>query len=155
MRECREHGRCWRQAQPNSAADQRSEVMKNIFRLAAMVVFVACWPGLATAAVQSFAMPGHGALLLNVPEGWKSNLKQPPVGLPPTIGLGAQSGASLVVLITAVWGIPPDVGAPDDGKIKSTVASAAKSPEPQSAEGSLALQNLAGASGRGYYFRAT
>jgi hypothetical protein len=125
------------------------------FGLAAIVFVVTCWPGLATAAAQSFAMPGHGALLLNVPEGWKSSLKQPSAGLPPTIGLSAQSGASFLVLLTAVWGMSPGVTAPDDAKIKSTVASAAKSAEPQSAQGSLALQNLAGASGRGYYFRAT
>jgi hypothetical protein len=35
------------------------------------------------------------------------------------------------------------------------VVSAAKSAEQQSVEGSLPLQSLVGASGRGYYFRAT
>lgn len=130
--------------------------MKNIFGgLAAIVVVVAYSPGLATAAPQSFVMPGHGTLLLNVPEGWKSSLKQPPAGLPPTIGLGAQSGAPFVLLITAVWGTASDGGVPDDGKIRSIVASAAKSAEGQSVEGTLSVQNLVGTSGQGYYFRAT
>jgi hypothetical protein len=127
--------------------------MKDMFGRLAIIVLVACWPGIAAAAPQSFLMPGHGSLLLNVPEGWKSSLSQPEGGLPPTIGLGAQGGAPFVVLITAVWS--PGGGVPDDAKIKSTAAIAAKSAESQSVEGSLPLQNLVGASGRGYYFRAT
>jgi hypothetical protein len=130
--------------------------MKKLFgRLAAIAMVVACWPGTAAPAPQSFAMPGHGTLLLNVPEGWKSSFRQPPGGLPPTIGFGAQGGAAFVVLVTGVWGPSPGAGAPDDAKIRSTVTSAAKSAEAQSVEGTLALQNLIGPSGRGYYFRAT
>ncbi len=130
--------------------------MKDVVgRIAAVVLVVACWPGLAVAVSQNFVLPGHGTLLLNVPEGWKSNLKQPPGGLPPTIGLGAQSGAPFVVLITAVWGPGSGAGVPDGTKIRSIVASAAKSAEAQSVEGALPLQNLVGSSGRGYYFRAT
>lgn len=128
--------------------------MRNIFG-GLVAVVVACWPGLALATPQSFVMPGHGTLLLNVPDGWKSDLKQPPGGLPPTIGFGGQSGGSFIVLVTAVWGSSPGSAAPDDAKIKATVVSAAKSAESQSVEGSLALQSLGGASGRGYYFRAT
>jgi hypothetical protein len=130
--------------------------MKNVFgRSLAIALVVACWPGFAAAASQNFLLPGHGTLLLNVPEGWKASLKQPAGGLPPTIGLGSQSGAPFVVLITAVWGASLAAGVIDDTKIHSTVATAAKSAETQSVEGSLPLQNLAGSSGRGYYFRAT
>jgi hypothetical protein len=128
---------------------------KYFARWSAVVLVVACWPGLVLAVSQNFVLPGHGTLLLNVPEGWKSKLKQPEGGLPPTIGLGAQSGAPFVVLITAVWGPALDAGVPDDAKIRSIVASAAKSAEAQSVERSLSLQNLVGSSGRGYYFRAT
>jgi hypothetical protein len=130
--------------------------MKKFFgRWNAIVLVVACWPGLAAAAPQSFAMSGHGTLLLNVPESWNSSLKQPEGGLPPTIGFGAHSGASFVVMITAVWGTAPNAGIPEDATIRSMVAAAAKSAEAQSVESSLALQSLVGASGRGYYFRAT
>jgi hypothetical protein len=129
--------------------------MNGVFAKFAAVLVVACWPGVAAAAPQSFVLPGHGTLLLNVPEGWKSNFSQPQGGLPPTIGLGAQSGTPFVVLITAVWGGAPNAAVPDDEKIRSIVASAAKSAEVQSVEGSLPLQNLPGSSGRGYYFRAT
>jgi hypothetical protein len=130
--------------------------MRNMFgRLVAITFVVVCWSASAAAAPQSFLMPGHGTLLLSVPEGWKSDLKQPPGGLPPTIGFGGQSGGSFVVLVTTVWGSSPGGPAPDDANIKTTVSSAAKSAESQSVERSLALQSLVGASGRGYYFRAT
>lgn len=126
-----------------------------LVRWAAVVLVVACWPGLAAAVPQNFKLPGHGTLLLNVPEGWKANAKQPAGGLPPTIGLAPQSGAPFVVLITAVWGTSPGEAVPDDAKIRSTVALAAKSAEGQSVEGALSLKDLTGTSGRGYYFRAT
>jgi hypothetical protein len=130
--------------------------MKSLYgRLVAIAFVIACWPGFAAAASQNFVLPGHGTLLLKVPEGWKSSVKQPQGGLPPTIGFGAQTGGPFIVLITAVWGASPGGGAPDDTKLRSTVVSAAKSAEPQSVEGSLPLQSLVGASGRGYYFRAT
>ena len=129
--------------------------MRNVFTGLMVVAFLACWPGLGHAAPQSFVLPRHGTLLLNVPAGWKADLKQPPGGLPPTIGLEAQSGAAFVVLVTPVWERSPDSAAPDDVKIKSAVVAAAKNAEAESVEGSLALQNLVGTSGRGYYFRAT
>jgi hypothetical protein len=140
----------------DSNASKGEKEMSTLFaRWIAVVWVAACCPGLAVAAPQSFLLPGHGALLLNVPEGWKSNLKQPEGGLPPTIGLREQSGASFVVMITAVWGMAPNAGIPEDATIRSMVASAAKSAEAQSVEGSLAIHNLVGSGGRGYYFRAT
>jgi hypothetical protein len=126
-----------------------------LVRWTVVALVVACWPGFAAAAPQNFVLPGHGTLLLNVPEGWKANFKQPAGGLPPTVGLGPQSGAPFVVLITPVWGTSPGSSVPDDANIRSTVALAAKSAEAQSVEGALSLKDLTGTSGRGYYFRAT
>lgn len=60
-----------------------------------------------------------------------------------------------MVRITAVWGMAPNPPVPADATIHSIVTSAAKDAESQSVERSLAVQNLVGASGRGYYFRAT
>jgi hypothetical protein len=130
--------------------------MRNIYGGWVAIAFViAGCPGFAAAASQNFVLPGHGTLLLKVPEGWKSDVKQPQGGLPPTIGFGSQTGAPFMVLITPVWGGSSGGAAPDDARIRSTVVSAAKSAEQQSVEGSLPLQSLVGASGRGYYFRAT
>ena len=128
--------------------------MNKILTRCSAVVLIVAWSGIATAASQNFALPGHGSLLLNVPQGWTSNIKQPPGGLPPTIEIGAHGDASFVVLVTAVWGNTP-TDTPDDGKIRSIVASAAKSAEAQSVEKSLSLRNFVGSSGSGCYFRAT
>jgi hypothetical protein len=80
--------------------------MKKCFAMLAIVmVALVWWPGLAAAAPQSFALPGHGTLLLNVPENWQSSLKQPAGGLPPTIKFGAKGGPPFVVLVTAQRGV--------------------------------------------------
>jgi len=119
-----------------------------------VVGILVSWGALAGSTPQQFRLPGHGILILNVPDTWRSNEKQSEAG-PPTIGLGAKSGAPFAVLITAVWGAAPEEAAPDDAKIRAAVASAAKSAEPQSVEGSLSLQDFQGTSGHGYYFKAT
>jgi hypothetical protein len=114
---------------------------------------LACSGALAASTPQSFALPGHGTLLFNVPAGWQTNEKQLQGG-PPTIQFGPRSGAAFAVLITAVWGTTR-AGAPDDAGIRSAVTSAAKDAEPRSVEGSLSLQDFSGSTGHGYYFRAT
>lgn len=64
---------------------------KFLARLSAVALVAACWSGMVLAGSQSFALPQHGTLLLNVPAGWKSALKQPDGGLPSTIEFGAPS----------------------------------------------------------------
>jgi len=59
------------------------------------------------------------------------------------------------VLITAIWPIAPATKMPDDDTIRSQVVTSAKKIEPQSVEGRLALQELKGKNGRGFYFAAT
>jgi hypothetical protein len=112
-------------------------------------------PALVWATPQSFTLPGHGSLLLNVPAGWTAKMNQSSGGRPAMVSVGPASGAAFGVLITAVFGPTPDAGAPDDAKIRAFVASSAKSVEGQSVEGALSLKEFVGVSGRGYYFRAT
>ncbi len=129
--------------------------MNKLFaRWIAILLVAACWNASAASTLQHFKLPGHGTLILNVPDAWRSDEKQTEAG-PPTIGFGAKSGAPFVVLITAVWGPTPGASVPDDAKIRATVASAAKSAESQSVERTLPLQDLQGTSGHGYYFKAT
>jgi len=123
-------------------------------RWIAIFLVVACWGALAASTPQHFKLPGHGTLILNVPDSWRSDEKQSEAG-PPTIGFGAKRGAPFVVLITAVWGMTPGAVVPDDAKIRATVAAAAKSAESQSVEGTLLIQDFQGTSGHGYYFKAT
>ena len=128
--------------------------MNKTLRCIGVASIFVCWGALAASTPQQFKLPGHGTLILNVPDNWRSDEKQTESG-PPTIGFAAKSGPSFVVLITAVWGATPAAGVPDDAKIRATVASAAKSLESQSVEGTLAIQDFQGTSGHGYYFKAT
>jgi hypothetical protein len=120
-----------------------------------MAFLTAFLPSLVMATPQSFALPGHGSLLLNVPAGWTAKMNRPSDGSPATISVGPARGTAFVVLITAVFGSTPNSGAPDDAKTRAFVAAAAKSAEGQAVEGVLALQDFVGTSGHGYYFRAT
>jgi hypothetical protein len=54
-------------------------------------------------ASQSFALPAHGALVLELPPGWRNELRQPPDGLPPTIRLRPERGAEFALLLTPLW----------------------------------------------------
>ncbi len=54
-------------------------------------------------AVRSYAIPGHGTLLLKVPLPWKDSVRQPPGDMPPTIELKPATGEDFHFLITAIW----------------------------------------------------
>jgi hypothetical protein len=117
-------------------------------RWLAILLALAGSPAIPASPPQHFAWPGHGELLLNVPDQWRSGLQQAPGGLPPTIWLSPRSGAPFMVQITPITETAPD-------KIRTMVATAARSAEPQSVERSLTLRDLVGPNGRGYYFFAT
>ena len=102
-----------------------------------------------------FELPDHGALTLTVPDGWMDKVNHPANRLPPTILFRPGLAGSGEVLITAVWPIPPVTRISDEATIRSEVATAAKKAASQSVEGALALQELKGAEGRGFYFSAT
>jgi hypothetical protein len=103
----------------------------------------------------SYDLPDHGALTLLVPDGWVSELKQPPNRLPPTIGLKPRSGTPFEVLVTAAWPMGPTSKIPDEATLRSEVAAAAKAAASQSVEGVLPVQEIQGAHGGGFYFAAT
>ena len=104
---------------------------------------------------QVFELPEHGALTLFMPEGWVGELKQPGSQVPPTITIAPRSGAKFVITITVAWPIPSAYNILDENTIRSEVATAAKSAEPQSVEGVLPLLEIKGVDGRGFYFTAT
>jgi len=102
-----------------------------------------------------FELPNHAALTLLVPEGWVGEMNQPGSQLPPTITLGPRSGAKFVITITVAWPTASAHKMQDEDMIRSEVAAAAKSVEPQSVQGVLPLQEIKGVDGRGFYFTAT
>jgi hypothetical protein len=109
----------------------------------------------AVASTQVFELPEHGAVTLLMPEGWVGEMKKPESQLPATITMTPRSGAKFVITVTVAW---PGASARkmlDQDTIRSAVAAAAKSAEPESVEGVLPLQEIKGVDGRGFYFTAT
>jgi hypothetical protein len=52
-----------------------------------MAFLAACLPVFAATAPQSFALSGHGSLLLNLPSGWIAKTNQPSAGKPLIISM--------------------------------------------------------------------
>ena len=103
---------------------------------------------------ESYPLPGHGTLLLTLPEGWHGEAHQPAGGLPPTITLAPKTGAAFQVLITAIWPMAGSI-ATDEKSLRKGVEAAAAEIRSQAVESELAVRELNGVSGHGYYFRAT
>lgn len=132
----------------------------NSFRLAFFLVLslVLCRTALAadTTAETSFALPGHGTLIMQLPSGWDHEVRKHPGDFPPTIVLTGFEASPFVVMITPRWaaaGAGDDFGSPKD--IHAIVERAAQAAEPQSVEGRLSIVTLGGGKGPGYYFKAT
>jgi DsbC/DsbD-like thiol-disulfide interchange protein len=103
---------------------------------------------------ESYTLPGHGALQLSLPEGWKGEARQPGGGLPPTITLAPKAGPPFQVLITPIWPMQGSI-ATDDKSLRKGVEGAAAEAQPQAVEPKLTVKALGGASGHGFYFTAT
>jgi hypothetical protein len=106
-------------------------------------------------ARRDFQLPKRGTLQLDAPQSWKADLRQPPQELPPTIVFTPARGNGFQVLMTPLWPFRPDVVMPDKEKIRQTVTKIAEKAKAQAVENSLALVEIQGTSGAGYYFSAT
>jgi len=104
--------------------------------------------------VESFQLPGHGEVRLSVPERWVSRFTQPPGEVPPTITFAPKDGESFEVLITPVWRSGEDGTVYESGLRKQTEQAAAEA-QSQAVEKTLALKEISGTDGHGYYFTAT
>ena len=110
-------------------------------------------PGAAGAA-ESFALPGHGALRLEVPEGWRSEARAARPDLPPTIRLAPAQGLRFEVLLTPIW---PMNGKPaaSEAALRDIVANGIGIAQPRAVESTLSVREVPGMPGKGYYFTAT
>ena len=126
------------------------------------VIFLAFFSlvGVATAAdgfvERSYALHGHGELVLHVPKGWNDEVRQHPGNFPPTIVLSGFEGRAFVAKVTPLWERPDS--AADFGTaqgIHTIVARAAHAAESESVEGKLDIVTVGGGQGPGYYFHAT
>jgi hypothetical protein len=129
--------------------------MKKIIFTAVVFCFVSAFVFSLTPATRRFPIPGHGTLLLQVPQVWKAGLLQPPDNLPPTIAFTSSSGALFKVLVTAGWVKTPGARPPDADTLEKQVELAAKSAEPQAVEKLLTVKELTGPAIHGFYFSAT
>jgi hypothetical protein len=101
---------------------------------------------------RSVPLAEHGTLTLTAPDAWKMDVAPPPDRSPPTIRFTQGSGPAFEVLITPVW---PPLGVTNAPDLRRLVTNAAKEAEAQSVERSIAVKELSGTSGPGYYFSAT
>ncbi len=104
---------------------------------------------------KSYELPGHGVLLMNVPNTWADQIRQPPGGLPPTIQLSQISGEDFVILVTPIWktpNAPANYGSAEG--IKQMVEGAALNASSQAVETNIVVKEVSG-SNVGFYFTAT
>jgi hypothetical protein len=113
----------------------------------------ASWAANTAPLPEQFILPNHGTLALNVSADWKASVKTPAGDSPQTILITPKHGAAFRMLLTPIWGDATRT-LPDDAEIRSVVASAAKSAEIASAQGPVAVHNIAGSGTSGYYFYA-
>ena len=105
-------------------------------------------------SIRRYPLPGHGDLLLPVPDAWQ---EQPPFGdsQPPTLTFVPKSGPAFVILITPLWPNGGNAGEPDSVGLRANVERMARAAKKQAIEKTIPLQSLKGAAGVGYYFSAT
>lgn len=98
------------------------------------------------------SVPGGGALVLPVPNGWVSNKQSGPI---PTVSLTSASGGSFQVLVSPL--VAPDgrlaTASPDS--LRRSIEGAATEAKSQSVEKSLPIQSFSSGNVQGNYFSAT
>jgi hypothetical protein len=106
-------------------------------------------------SIRRFQLPGHGALVMAVPDAWQEQIEQLPNGLASTLKFVAKSGPAFEVLVTPVWVKAGKAAARDPAYIRKKIESMAAVAKPQAVEKALEIKTLKGGSGVGYYFSAT
>jgi hypothetical protein len=109
--------------------------------------------GAAPSAPTVVPVPGHGALQLTLPSGWRARIQQPPGDLPPTVRIEPASGREFGILVTALWSREGSV--PTLEELRPRVEDAASDLLPSAVETALPLEELRGPSVTGFYFTAT
>ena len=108
----------------------------------------------AGATDKRYSLPGHGALALKIPAGWKDKVEQPEATKPPTISFGTADGNPFIVTVSPIWG--EGVTSPPGGKtLRENVERARHGIEAFAVEKELKIREFKGASGPGFYFTAT
>jgi hypothetical protein len=126
------------------------QVMRGFALVLAVVILCA-----ADASTRKFALAQHGSLQMKVPAAWAHETREPPGGVPPTIVLRPRSGSVFEILVTPIWRARPDIPEATKETIRQSVERAADDAKSDAVEQTIAIRELAGASGPGFYFSAT
>jgi hypothetical protein len=100
-------------------------------------------------------MPGHGALIFQVPAAWKVSAARPSEDLPPTIHFDPASGEAFSVQITPVWKGPEASEMPDPPKIRKMVEQARDSVAARATTSDILIRELSAGPVNGYYYSVT
>ncbi|MCC6140855.1 MAG: hypothetical protein IT389_09615 [Nitrospira sp.] len=119
------------------------------------VVLAAASAHAEATAPREYALGQHGSLHLTVPVSWKDNVTQPLNGLPPTIAFVPERGAAFRVLLTPIWSDRSGAVLPVASDIRKKVEQAAAQAKAQAVESDVAVQEMAGTTGVGYYYAVT
>ena len=98
---------------------------------------------------KAFALPDNSKLELAIPAGWKDEPKEKSIALSP------REGAPFQVVVTPVARQNPGASADTAIQMRHNVQQAADKVKPSALEQYLAVDELKGAAGPGYYFSAT
>jgi hypothetical protein len=109
----------------------------------------------AGVAERRYTLPDHGQFVLQVPRGWRDELRQPPNRLPPTIVFGPASGKSFQILMTTLWPATKGRAPQSPAQLRASVERAAQAVKSQAVEKELPVVEFNGRSGPGFYFSAT
>jgi hypothetical protein len=104
---------------------------------------------------RTFEVPGHGALGLAVPAGWRAEVRplQEPASV--TLHVRPETGASFDVQLTAIWLDAKKLKKTTSESIRDNMQKAAKELLAQAVEKAATLKELPGAQTIGWYYALT
>jgi len=121
----------------------------------ALAFFAAGSACAADTTARKYPLAQRGGLQMSVPAAWADEVRTAPGGVPPTIALRPRSGLAFEVLVTPIWRARPDIPEATKEAIRQSVQRAADDVKSDAVEQTIAIRELAGASGPGFYFSAT
>ena len=125
-----------------------------LFRTMIALAMLSATAAFAADTAKSYDLPGHGAFRLQVPEGWRDEVRTVGADLPPTISFTPVGGRRFEILVTPIWPMKGKAPASED-TLRGVVDVGLKEAQPRAVESQLAVKEVPGMPGRGYYFAAT
>lgn len=128
---------------------------QSIRTAACVLAIIGAAAGLGAGAAEDFQVPGHGALRLSVPEGWRVSSKS--LAQPASVLLHFKPGTgdAFDVQLTAVWLDKEAQARTTPESVKTGVQRTADQVLPQALEKTAAIEEFREGKGVGYYFTLT